>query len=226
VAETLVGGLAAALTVVVFVVAILLDGEVLVARMRNLVPPERRPAADRLGRLFSVTVGSYFAGSIFVAVLDGTFVLTYGLLLGIPLAPVAAVWALVTNLIPQIGGFLGGSFFVLLALSQGAGRGVLALIGYLLYLQLENNVIQPTIVGQSMNLSPPTTMIAALVGAAAAGIPGAIAVTPLLATAKALYLGVRGRPVAVEKPRLQLPGFLRRRLRRGEEDEPSEVVPP
>ena len=118
-ADTFVGGIGAALTVIMFVVAILLDGEVLVARMRNLVPPSRRPAADRLGQLFYGTVGSYFAGAIFVAVLDGVYVLTLGLILGVPLAPVAGLWAMITNLIPQIGGFLGGSFFVLLAFSAG-----------------------------------------------------------------------------------------------------------
>ena len=82
VAETLVGGAAATLTVVVFVLALLLDGEVLVRRLRNLVPDSRRGSLDRLGTLFYSTVGNYFAGSIFVAVLDGAVVLILGLLLG------------------------------------------------------------------------------------------------------------------------------------------------
>ena len=38
---------------------------------------------------------------------------------GIPLVPLAALWAMLTDLIPQVGGFLGGSFFVLLALDAG-----------------------------------------------------------------------------------------------------------
>jgi predicted PurR-regulated permease PerM len=203
-ADTFVGGVGAALTVIVFVVALLLDGEVLVARMRNLLPPSRRDGADRMGRLFYGTVGSYFAGSIFVAVLDGLYVLTLGLILGVPLAPVAGLWSMITNLIPQIGGFLGGSFFVLLAFSASPLTGLLALVGFVAYMNFENNVIQPAIVGQSMNLSPPTTMVAALVGGAVAGVPGAIAVTPLVGTAKALYWGLRGRPVEPPKPRIPI----------------------
>ena len=35
-----------------------------------------------------------------------------------PLAPIAGLWSMLTNFIPQIGGFLGGSFFVLLALTK------------------------------------------------------------------------------------------------------------
>ena len=53
----------------------------------------------------------------------GLYVLALGLLLGIPLAPLAALWAMLTDLIPQVGGFLGGSFFVLLATTQGVDPG-------------------------------------------------------------------------------------------------------
>ena len=110
---------------------------------------------------------------------------------------------MITNLIPQIGGFLGGSFFVLLAFSAGPLTGLLALIGFVAYMNFENNVIQPAIVGQSMNLSPPTTMVAALIGGAVAGVPGAMAVTPLVGTAKAIVRGLRGEPL--EPPKARLP---------------------
>ncbi len=134
----------------------------------------------------------YFAGSVAVAVLNGTVILTAGLLLGIPLAPLAAVWAAITNLIPQIGGFLGGSFFILLALTQGALPGLIALVVFLAYQQLENNVIQPTVIGRAINLTPPTTMLAALVGGAAAGVPGALVAAPLIGAAKSVWLDTHG----------------------------------
>ena len=154
-----------------------------------------------------------------MAVLDGAVVLVLGLILGVPLAPIAAIWAMVTNLIPQIGGFLGGSFFVLLAFSASPTKGLLALVLFVLYLQVENNVIQPAIVGQSMNLSPPTTMIAALIGGAVAGVPGALAVTPLVGTAKAIYKGVRGEPVAATKPGFHWP--FRRKQRKPHDRAPA-----
>ena len=136
--------------------------------------------------------------------LDGVYVLTLGLILGVPLAPVAGLWAMITNLIPQIGGFLGGSFFVLLAFSAGPLTGLLALVGFVAYMNFENNVIQPAIIGQSMNLSPPTTMVAALIGGAVAGVPGALAVTPLVGTAKAIVRSLRGEPLEPPKARLPL----------------------
>ena len=92
-------------------------------------------------------------------------------MLGIPLAPLAAVWAMLTDLIPQVGGFLGGSFLVLLAVTQGVTPAIIAGVAFVLYMNLENHVIQPAIVGRSVDLTPPTTMVAAFVGGAIAGDP-------------------------------------------------------
>lgn len=192
IAGRIVGGLGFALLVLVVAVAVLLDGEALVARVRGAVPPERRARADEIGRIVYRSVARYFAGSVAVAVLNGTVILTAGLLLGIPLAPLAAVWAAITNLIPQIGGFLGGSFFILLALTQGALPGLIALVVFLAYQQLENNVIQPTVIGRAIDLTPPTTMLAALVGGAAAGVPGALVAAPLIGAAKSVWLDTHG----------------------------------
>ena len=61
-------------------------------------------------------------------------------------------------------------------------------------MNLENHVIQPAIVGRSVDLTPPTTMVAAFVGGAIAGIPGALVATPFVGAAKAIYLEARGRP--------------------------------
>jgi predicted PurR-regulated permease PerM len=191
-ADRVLGGIGTLVIVLVTAIAVMLDGDALVARARRLVPPSRRERADDVGRIVYRSVGKYFAGSLTVALLNGTVILTAGLLLGIPLAPLAGIWASITNLIPQVGGFLGGSFFVLLAVTEGPVTGLIAVVVFLAYQQFENNVIQPSVIGRAVNLTPPTTMLAALIGGAAAGVPGALAATPLLAAVKSVYLDVRG----------------------------------
>jgi putative heme transporter len=42
-----------------------------------------------------------------------------------------------------------------------------------------------------VNLSPPTTMLAAIIGGTAAGVPGALVATPLVGSVKRLYLVAR-----------------------------------
>lgn len=206
--QRLLGGFFSAIVVVITALGVLVDGERMVRRARSVVPSRRKAQADSVGRIVYETFGSYFAGSLVVAVLNGLVVLTLGLVLGVPLAPIAGLWAVLTNFIPQIGGFLGGSFFVLLALTESPQTAVIAAVLFLAYQQLENNVIGPAIVGSAINLSPPATMLAALVGGAAAGVPGALVATPLLGAVKALYLQRRGELPARTEP------ALRRRLRR------------
>ena len=58
----------------------------------------------------------------------------------------------------------------------------------MIYMTTENNLIQPAVVGKSVDLTPPTTMIAAFAGAAVAGVPGALVATPLVGAMKQIYL--------------------------------------
>ncbi len=191
--ERLLGGALSTVVVVITAIAVLADGPTLVRRVRAVVSPARQARADEVGQIVYHAFGSYFAGSLLVAVLNGLVILTAGLALGVPLAPIAALWSTLTNFIPQIGGFLGGSFFVALALTQGPLTAAIAAALFLGYQQFENNVVAPAIVGSAVNLTPPTTMLAALVGGAAAGVPGALVATPLVGAAKALYLERRGQ---------------------------------
>ncbi|HEV2642085.1 MAG TPA: AI-2E family transporter, partial [Candidatus Elarobacter sp.] len=184
-------GVAAGLFTLLLAVTILLDGELIIGGIRRLVPARRRDDADRMGRLVYEVIGRYIAGTLLVAALAGVVMLTGALVLSVPLAPLIAVWVAITNPIPQIGGFLGGVVFVLLAVTQGAVVGVIALAIFLVYQQLENHVLQPLIIGRAVRLSPPATMVAALVGVAAGGLVGGLFAIPLLGATKAIYLSTR-----------------------------------
>ncbi len=190
------GLLAAALTILVMV-TLLLDGPRLVAGVRRLVRRERRERADRIGRLAYDTVARYVAGSLMVAVVAGVVTLVAGLVLGVPLAPLVAVWVAVFDLVPQIGGAAGGIPFVLLGLTQGVGTGLACAVFFVLYLQFENHILSPLIVGRAVKLSPPATMAAALVGVSAGGVVGALLAIPVVAAAKVVYVELRPGPSAM-----------------------------
>jgi predicted PurR-regulated permease PerM len=85
---------------------------------------------------------------------------------------------------------------------------------FVIYMNIENHLIQPAIVGRSVDLTPPTTMVAAFVGAAVAGVPGALVATPMVGAAKAIYLEARGRTKPAEDHREGFLDRLRRALRR------------
>jgi len=202
--ESLIGGALAALLVVTFALAVLLDGEHLLRLFRRLVPSRWLGRADEVGRVFYVAIAQYFGGSLAVAALMGAVVLMLCLIFGVPLAPLAAIWAMFTDLIPQVGGFLGGALLGLLALTQGPFVFVAVVAFYLVYMNLENHIISPAIIGPAVDVTPPTTMLAALIGGAAAGVPGALVATPLVGALKQLYMEFRWgqKPFVSKRPSL------------------------
>jgi predicted PurR-regulated permease PerM len=192
--RTVDGVLVAFLTLLVSI-SLLLDGDRLVRGVRRVVPPHRRAQADNIGRLAYDTVGRYVAGSLLVAGIAGVSVLVAGLVLGVPLTPLLAVWVAIFDLVPQIGGAAGGVPFVLLGFTQGPVTGVICAVFFILYLQFENHILSPLVVGRSVKLSPPATMTAALIGVSAAGVVGALVAVPVVASVKAIYVHVRqGQP--------------------------------
>jgi predicted PurR-regulated permease PerM len=195
-AQALADGMLVTFFTLLVTVSLLLDGQRLLRGARRLIPPEHREQADRLGRLAYQTFGRYVAGSLLVAAVAGLAILAVGLVLRVPLTPLLALWVALFDLVPQIGGAAGGIPFVLLGFTRSATTGVVCAVFFVLYLQFENHILSPLIVGRSVKLSPPATMTAALVGVSAGGVVGALVAVPVVAAAKAAYLELRPHETA------------------------------
>ena len=91
-----------------------------------------------------------------------------------------ALWGFLWNFVPQIGGFVGGLPLVVFALVLGPLQGLFAGVAFTAYQFLENNLIQPAVVGAAIDIPPWGTLLAAVAGGAAAGVVGAIVLTPLV----------------------------------------------
>jgi putative heme transporter len=195
-AQALADGMLVAFFTLLITVSLLLDGQRLLRGARRLVPERHREQADRLGRLAYQTFGRYVAGSLLVAGVAGLAILAMGLVLRVPLTPLLALWVALFDLVPQIGGAAGGIPFVLLGFTRSATTGVICAVFFVLYLQFENHILSPLIVGRSVKLSPPATMTAALVGVSAGGVVGALVAVPVVAAAKAAYLELRPHETA------------------------------
>jgi putative heme transporter len=179
--------------VLLVAIATLVDGRRIAGHARVLVPRQRRDDVDDLVRLAYDTVVRYAAGSALVSGFIGLVVFATAAVLGVPLAPVLGVWALLWTFVPQVGGFLAAVPLVFLALVQSTLTGLIALAAYLVAWQVKNRILQPVIVGRAVNLSPLVAMAAVLVGGTAAGLVGAILATPLVGTARLVGQHVQQR---------------------------------
>ncbi len=197
--RSLLDGIVMAFATLLLATTLLVDGERLLRAVRDLLPSDRREQADQLARTAYDVVGRYVAGSVSVAVLAGVVNLIAGLVLGVPLAPLAALNVTLWNLVPQIGGLFGALPFVLLGFTKGPGTGVACALVFVVYMNVENHLIQPLLIGNAVKLSPPVTMTAALVGVSAGGVVGALLVIPLVGAVKAIYVELR-KPPPVKAP--------------------------
>lgn len=166
--------------IVLLSVALLIDGPGMVASTIRRVPARHRRQATRLVAAVGTALGGYAAGAALVASINGAVVLVIAVLLGIGVAPMLAVWAFLWNFVPQIGGFMGGVPLILFALVAGPVHLLVATVAFIAYQFVENNLIQPAVIGAAIDVAPWGTLLAALAGAAAAGVVGAIVLTPLV----------------------------------------------
>jgi predicted PurR-regulated permease PerM len=193
IAQSTGDGLVTAFWVLLVAITALLDGPRTAGDVRDVLPSRYHAEVNHFGELGYRVIGRYAAGTGFVAIVNAAAVTTIGLALGTPLAPLVGVWSGLWNVVPQIGGFMGGATLVALSLTQGLETGFAALGIFLMYQQLENNVLQPVITGRTIKISPLANMTAVLAGAAAGGFVGALLAVPLVAIGKAFFLEYRQR---------------------------------
>jgi predicted PurR-regulated permease PerM len=219
VVESISSGIIKAFLALAVTVGLVLDGPLLLERVRGLIPAENRPRADQLGRVSYDVIARYFVGNLFLSFLHGVWVAIWGTALGVPLTPFLAVWAAVTSLVPQIGGFLGFIVVVAVSLTQGIGVAIAMGVAFALYMTFDNNVLLPVFVGRAIDVSAPVTMLGAIGGFAVAGVAGSLLAIPIIGAVKAVALSMRGELVA-PPPLVHIPlgerwDHLRRRLGRG-----------
>lgn len=182
---------AGAVEALLLLVLLLVEGPALVRAGQRVMPARWRHDARRVGHSTYVVIGRYAVGSLLLAVIAGVAAFVIGLSLSVPLVPLAALWAFLWNFVPQLGGIVGGAGLVALALTIGPGTALTATVVWLVYMQVENRVVQPVVVGRAVQLSPLTTMAVALIGVAAGGLLGAVLAIPLVAAVNAARLELR-----------------------------------
>ena len=92
-----------------------------------------------------------------------------------------------TDLIPYIGPYIGGSAAVIVGFSQGTGTGIAILIACIIVQLVENYILQPIVMSKAIDLHPVTIIVGLLLFGHFFGIFGMIVATPVLALLKVIY---------------------------------------
>jgi predicted PurR-regulated permease PerM len=195
--------IAATVTIVFLTFFMLLEGGDWVERCYSLFPEESRPRWRRVGYDIYKTVGGYVTGNILISLIAGASITVVLLALGVPYAVALGLLVALLDLIPLAGATVAGVIVTTVAFLHTVPAGIIVLVFFIVYQQLENHFLQPVIYGRTVQLSPLTVLISVLVGAELAGIIGALAAIPVAGAIQVLVrdqLSARRRPDAVPAP--------------------------
>jgi predicted PurR-regulated permease PerM len=146
------------------------------------------------------TTSRYMLGNLAISVICGTVYGVTALLLGLPYPLALAVIAGILDLVPNIGATIAGVIIGIVALSVSLEALIVFLVVIVVYQQIENYVLQPTIIGKAAQLSGFTVLASVLAFGALFGLIGAIIGVPIAAglqiVAEELTTGRRARIAA------------------------------
>jgi len=191
-----VTGFITALTILVLTFLMLIEGPSWVKRLWSLYGNKRQLERDKrlLTSMYRVVTG-YVNGQVLVAAIGAASVFVTLFLLSrfFPEVPLGAIMpltgvAFIAALIPMFGATISAIIITVVLLLNSIPAAIVFLIFFLIYQQIENNVIQPVVQSRTIQLSALSVFSAAILGIALMGIVGAIIAIPIAGCIRVLVL--------------------------------------
>jgi predicted PurR-regulated permease PerM len=152
-------------TIFVFMLLLLLEGPKMRAGLLRNMAPDRAVRWSRIAHEVNQSVTGYMLGNFLTSVIAGVVVFVTLLVLGVPFPLLWALWVALVDFLPMIGGALAGIPTVLFALAHSLTAGIVTLVVFLVYTQVENHILNPVVMSRTVSVNPLLVLVAILVGA-------------------------------------------------------------
>jgi predicted PurR-regulated permease PerM len=104
------------------------------------------------------------------------------LALGVRYAVALGLLVAILDLIPLAGATIAAIIVCSIGFLHSLVAGIVLIVFFIVYQQIENHVLQPLVYSRTVRLSPLAILISVLVGAEIAGVLGALAAIPVAGT--------------------------------------------
>jgi predicted PurR-regulated permease PerM len=172
----------ATITITVMTIFMLLEGPAWIDRFFSLLSPESEARWRAVGRDVYRAVGGYVSGNLLISLIAGVSATIVLSIVGVPFAVALGVLVALFDLIPLAGATIAAIIVTTVAFLHTVPAGIVVLVFFVVYQQIENHLLQPIIYGRTVALSPLVVLIAVLVGASLAGVLGALGAIPVAGT--------------------------------------------
>lgn len=193
--STLLGGIANLLFVLVLTFLMLIEGPAWMRKVWGLYEDNEllerhRSLVQRMYRIVTGFVNGQLTVAAIAAVATLIVLLTLSATLGLSasLAVPLAVIIFFTGMIPMIGATIGAVLVGLVLLFNSPSAALIFVIYFVIYQQIENNFISPTIQSKSVEISALVILIALLIGINLGGLLGGVLAIPVAGCLRVLFL--------------------------------------
>lgn len=198
VVRDLFGGIISVVTVLLLTFFMVLEGPRWTTGFWKYVPKKTQERWEHILVQMHGTVTGYVNGNLIKSLIAIVATSVMLVIVGSPDVLALALLVGIFDLIPLVGATVGAILVCLVVLMlKGVAPAVIMAIFFLIFQQIENNVFQPLIFQKTVEVSPLVTTLALLVGAALAGLVGALIAIPVAASLQILvryYLSSRKTP--------------------------------
>ena len=161
------------------------------------VPAPRRAAARQAWNEIETRLGSWVRGQVILMSTVGVATGTVYALLGLDSFVLLGLIAGLAEMIPIVGPLAGAIPALLVAATRGPELVLVVAIVYVIIQVIEGNVLVPLIMRNTIGISPFLVVVSILVGAAIAGVVGALLAVPIVAAAEVVLERLQARETPV-----------------------------
>jgi predicted PurR-regulated permease PerM len=177
--RTAATGVAGLVTIFVLSYLMVLEAPKVVSGFLALFDEKRAERIRRVSHDCAKTITGYISGNLLISLICGLLTFAVLAILHVKYAGLIALFVGLADLIPLVGATLGAVVAVLAGFTHSVTAGIVVVVFFVVYQQLENHLLQPMIFARTVQLNPLTVLLAILIMTELAGILGALLAIPI-----------------------------------------------
>jgi predicted PurR-regulated permease PerM len=173
------------LVIVPFILFYLLkDGKKAPDQLLNLLPKGQIKEGKAILGDMNKALSTYVQGQVIVSLCVGIMIYIGYLIIGVEYSLILALVAMLTNVIPFVGPFIGIIPALIVGFIDSPMMMLKVIIVVVIAQQIESNLISPQIMGRALDVHPLTIILLLLVASSLGGVLGLILAVPTYAMLK------------------------------------------
>jgi predicted PurR-regulated permease PerM len=182
-----VGGVFGLVTVLLLTFYLLVESQRIFSVFVRLFPRDRRHQISEVSGLIGVKATAWLGGQLLLGMIIGITSAIGLAIMGVPYFFLLAVIAGIGEMIPMVGPLLSAIPAVAVALTVSPGLALGVAVFFLVQQVLENNVLVPKVMGNTVGLSAVTVIASLVIGSQLLGFVGALLAVPTAAIIQVLF---------------------------------------